>query len=59
MPLDAPESRRVEIAPEWIVAGLAAFGLLLTGYLAAVAWSGGGAAFCTAGSGCDVVQQSR
>lgn len=58
-PLDAPESRRVEIAPEWIVAALAAFGLLLTGYLTAVAWWGESAAFCTAGSGCDVVQQSR
>ena len=57
--LDASESRRVEIAPEWPVVALAAFGLLITGYLTAVAWWGESAAFCTPGSGCDVVQQSR
>ena len=53
------DTRRVEIAPDWIVVALAAVGLLLTGYLTAVAWWGETAAFCTAGSGCDVVQQSR
>lgn len=56
--IDAPE-RRVPIAPDWVVAGLAAFGLLLTGYLAAVAFWGAQPAFCTEGSGCDIVQQSR
>lgn len=57
--LDAPDTHRVRIAPDWIVVGLAAFGLLLTGYLTAVAWWGETAAFCSAGSGCDIVQQSR
>lgn len=38
---------------------LIAFGLLLTAYLTWVAWSDGGAAFCTEGSGCDIVQGSR
>lgn len=54
---DAP--RRVAIAPEWPVVWLAVFGLLLTGYLTGVAWFGETAAFCTEGSGCDVVQRSR
>ncbi len=44
---------------DWLVPGLAFAGLLLTAYLTVVALSGGGAAFCAAGSSCDVVQQSR
>ncbi len=38
---------------------LTAFGLLLTAYLTWVAVRDTGAAFCTEGSGCDVVQNSR
>lgn len=38
---------------------LTGFGLLLTAYLAWVASSGTAAAFCTEGSGCDVVQSSQ
>ncbi|WP_202840033.1 vitamin K epoxide reductase family protein [Luteimonas saliphila] len=37
---------------------LAVTGLLLTGYLSFVAWQDTGAAFCTEGSGCEVVQGS-
>ena len=33
--------------------------MLLTGYLSFVAFDGSGAAFCTEGSGCDVVQDSQ
>lgn len=45
-------------ARDRVVLALALSGVLVTGYLAMVAWSGTGAAFCTAGSGCDVVQAS-
>lgn len=38
---------------------LAVVGLLLTAYLSFVAWQDTGAAFCSEGSGCDVVQGSR
>jgi uncharacterized membrane protein len=41
------------------VAGLAAVGLLVAGYLAWLKWSGGSALFCTPGTGCDIVQASR
>ncbi|MCD9027023.1 vitamin K epoxide reductase family protein [Luteimonas sp. BDR2-5] len=37
---------------------LALAGLLVTAYLTVVAWRGEGAAFCTEGGGCDVVQGS-
>lgn len=53
------EKRRAEIAPDWPIVGLAAFGLLLTAYLTAVAWWGTSPALCTEGSGCDLVQHSR
>ncbi len=53
----APEP---ETAPrDWWVVALSAVGVLVAGYLAATKWSGGGALFCTAGSGCDIVQSSR
>lgn len=58
-PVDTQGTRRVEIAPDWTVVGLAGFGLLLTAYLTAVAWWGTSPAFCTEGSGCDLVQNSR
>jgi len=47
------------LAPDLVVAALAGFGLLLTAYLTWVAWSRQAAAFCTEGSGCDVVQGSN
>ncbi len=49
-----------EIPPrDWWVAALSAIGLLVAGYLTVNKWSGGTALFCTAGSGCDIVQASR
>ena len=42
----------------WLL-GLAALGVLLTGYLTAIAWFGEHPAYCQAGSGCDIVQSSR
>ena len=39
--------------------GLAGLGVLLTGYLTAVAWFGEHPAWCGAESGCDIVQSSR
>lgn len=44
--------------PNWPLFGLALLGMGLTGYLTVIAWSGGGAAWCPAGSGCDVVLRS-
>ena len=46
------------LAPDREVLALSIVGMLLTAYLSVVAWRGGAAAFCTAGSGCDVVQGS-
>ena len=49
-----------EIPPrDWWVAALSALGLLVAGYLTINKWSGGTALYCTAGSGCDIVQASR
>lgn len=48
-----------KLEPDLPILGLAVFGLLVTGYLVAVAFSSSGAAFCTEGSGCDLVQGSR
>ncbi len=48
-----------KIDPDRRVLTLAVLGMLITGYLVAVAFSGSGAAFCTEGSGCDLVQGSR
>lgn len=42
-----------------VVIALAAAGLLISGYLAWLKWSGTAALFCTAGTGCDIVQASR
>jgi len=42
----------------WLI-GLAAAGIVLTGYLALVAWFGKTPAFCGPDSDCDLVQQSR
>ncbi|MEX6503708.1 vitamin K epoxide reductase family protein [Pseudomonas zhanjiangensis] len=45
--------------PEWLVLGLAALGLLVTGYLSFVAWREGIPAFCAEGSDCELIQHSR
>lgn len=46
-------------SPEWPVLALATLGLLLTGYLSFVALRDGTPAFCSQGSDCDLIQQSR
>jgi len=46
------------IGPDWLVAGVAALGVLIAAYLTFAKWSGGGALFCSAGSSCDLVQAS-
>lgn len=43
----------------WAVAGLAAVGFVVAGYLAFTKLGGENPLFCTAGSGCDIVQASR
>ena len=45
--------------PDWLVTALAAAGLAVSGYLTWLKLAGAGAAFCTAGTGCDIVQSSR
>ena len=45
--------------PDWVVSGLAAAGMVVAAYLTWLKMSGGGAALCVAGSGCDIVQASR
>jgi uncharacterized membrane protein len=47
------------VRPDWLVAGLAAVGVVLAGYLAWTKATGGSALFCTAAAGCEVVQASR
>lgn len=55
----AATARPAERTPDWLLFGLALAGALLTGYLAMVALNETAPAFCSAGSGCDVVQHSR
>jgi uncharacterized membrane protein len=47
------------VRPDLPVLVIALAGLVVAGYLAWIKWSGTGALFCTAGSGCDIVQASR
>ncbi len=56
-----PARREEREAPpkRWPVALLSTAGVLVAGYLGITQLRGGGALFCTAGSGCDVVQASR
>lgn len=44
---------------DWPILGLAGLGVLLTVYLLVAHLSGGDTLFCTAGSACDIVQESR
>lgn len=46
-------------APNWPLLGLALVGIGLTAYLTIAAWNEQAVAGCTAGSGCDVVLNSR
>jgi uncharacterized membrane protein len=48
-----------EPAREWLVAGLAAVGVLVALYLTYTKLARGTALFCAAGGGCDLVQASR
>jgi uncharacterized membrane protein len=47
------------VRPDWLVAGLAAVGVAVAGYLAWTKATGESALFCTAVAGCEVVQASR
>lgn len=51
--------RKLDTPPDRAALILAGLGLLITAYLTVVAWTRVDAAFCTAGSGCDVIQQSE
>ncbi len=57
------QKRKVEpVAPprrDWLLAVIAALGVAIAAYLTATKLSGSTAVFCTAGSGCDIVQASR
>ena len=44
---------------DWLLAAVAAVGVIIAGYLTITKLAGGSAVFCTGGSGCDVVQASR
>src|SRR6266540_3089758 len=44
---------------DWPVVALSAAGFVVSAYLTWLKWAGRGAAFCVAGSGCDLVQSSR
>lgn len=54
----APAARKPRTRPDWPIVILAGLGTLLCLYLSAVALTGDAPALCTAGSGCDAVQQS-
>ncbi|MGH7400101.1 MAG: vitamin K epoxide reductase family protein [Candidatus Rokuibacteriota bacterium] len=49
----------VPARPDLLLLGLAAAGFAIAAYLTWLKWSGGAAAFCLSGSGCDIVQSSR
>jgi uncharacterized membrane protein len=45
--------------PNWILAGLAAAGMIITAYLLITGWLDKAPVLCHDGSSCDIVQQSR
>jgi uncharacterized membrane protein len=45
--------------PDWPVLALSIAGFIVAGYLTWLKWVGRGAAFCAAGSACDIVQASH
>lgn len=55
----APRKPDLPVRPDLPVLVIALAGLAVAGYLTWIKWSGTGALFCTAGSGCDIVQASR
>ena len=55
----APAKTHVQLAPDWPVIFLALIGVMVTGYLTWSAWTSNTPAMCSAGSGCDVIQQSQ
>lgn len=55
----AAPAPRQRLAPDWPVVALAIFGLLVTGYLSAIALWGTLPLLCDGQSGCATVQQSR
>lgn len=56
-----PTSKNSQIsrAPDRLVLALAGAGMLITAYLTGVAWWGETPLLCSAGSSCDLIQQSR
>jgi uncharacterized membrane protein len=44
---------------DWLIAGLAALGMVITAYLSAVAWGDSAPALCIEGGGCDLIQRSQ
>jgi uncharacterized membrane protein len=58
-PIRTPVRRATPLTPDWLLFGLALAGAVLTAYLTISALNQRVPAFCTAGSGCDVVQHSR
>jgi uncharacterized membrane protein len=55
----APGKPDRAVAPDLPILAIALAGFAVSGYLTWIKWSGTGALFCTAGSGCDIVQASR
>ncbi len=53
------ENRASQLSPDWWIAGLAVFGMLITAYLTRVAITASDVAFCSSGSGCAIIQQSQ
>jgi uncharacterized membrane protein len=58
-PARTPARRAAALTPDWLLFGLAMAGAVLTAYLTISALNQSVPAFCTAGSGCEVVQHSR
>lgn len=54
-----PVTHAVRPGPNWPLFALSSLGIVLTGYLAWTAFSGGAVQGCTAGGGCDAVLTSR
>lgn len=52
-------SAAVRAGPNWLLFGLAIVGMGLSGYLTFTSWQGSRVAFCTEGTGCDVVLNSQ
>lgn len=59
LPAQARDRASSTTKADLVLRALAVFGLLVTAYLAWVAWRAGGPVLCSEGSGCDLVQGSR